>query len=147
MSKAPALALALMLLASAASAEDGPRLYYSFLKSFHPNPGDYATWHPSAGLDGPLDGEWLRWRVGVSYNSQSRWGPFAGLVVTTEVAENWRAGVAGGTVGGFERGEWFGFGALPIVQWRPDSGRLIWELGAMWHPDTTFVGLGLHILY
>ena len=142
-----ALALALALLALATPADGAPRIYYSILKSFHPNPGDYATWHPSVGLDGPLDGEWLRWRAGMAYNSQSRWGPFAGLVVTTEIAEDWRAGVSGGTVGGFERGDWFGFGALPIVQWRPGGGRYIWEFGAMWHPDTTFVGIGVHFAH
>ena len=147
MTKAPVLALALALLASTAAAEGAPRLYASILKSFHPEPGDYATWHPSAGLDGSLDGEWLRWRAGVTYNSQRRWGPFAGLVATTGIAEEWRAGVAGGTVGGFARGEWFGFGALPIVQWHPGGGRSIWELGAMWHPDTAFVGLGVQFAY
>ena len=49
-----AFALAFALLAFVAPAEGAPRIYYSILKSFHPNPGDYATWHPSAGLDGPL---------------------------------------------------------------------------------------------
>ena len=141
------LVLALALLALAAPAEGAPRMYFSILKSFHPDRGDYATWHPSVGLDGPVDGDWLRWRAGVTYNSQRRWGPFAGLVVTAEIAEGWRAGVSGGTVGGFKHGDWFGFGALPMVQWRPGEGRYVWELGAMWHPDTSFVGLGVHIVY
>ena len=124
------------------------RISLAFVKSTHPDSErkrEYTTDHPSAGVGGPLAGEWLRWRAGAVLNSHTRWGPFAGLSGTFEIAESWRAGVNAGISGNYSRNNWFRVGALPIVQWKDRKSRLIWEFGLAWHPDATFAGIGVHV--
>ncbi len=139
-----------VLLAGIAPAfgEPGYRMSLAFLKSFHPDSPrkhEYSTNHPSAGVGGPVTGEWLRWRAGAVRNSHSRWGPFVGLSGTFEIAEDWRAGLNAGIAGNYSRNSWVRVGALPIVQWKERESELIWEFGLAYHPDATFVGVGVHI--
>ena len=127
--------------------DPGYRINLAYLKSAHPDSErkrEYSTNHPSAGVGGPVTGEWLRWRAGMARNSHSRWGPYAGLSATFGIAEDWRAGLNAGLAGNYNRG-WFRAGALPIVQWKDRDSELIWEFGAAWHPDATLVGVGVHI--
>ena len=124
------------------------RMNLAFVKSTHPESerkDEYNTNHPAAGVSGPVTGEWLRWRAGVTRNSHTRWGPFAGLEGTFELSEAWRAGVNAGVAGNYTRNNWFRVGALPIVQWKPRESDLIWEFGFAYHPDATFAGVGVHI--
>ena len=107
--------------------------------------GEYSTNHPSAGVGGPVIGEWLRWRAGMARNSHSRWGPFAGLSGTFEIAEAWRVGLNVGIAGNYTRNSWVRVGALPIVQWKDRESELIWEFGFVHRPDATFAGVGVHI--
>ena len=143
-----ALAAAVLLTGlGPALGESEYRMNLAFVKSTHPDSErkeDYNTNHPAAGVSGPVTGKWLRWRAGMTRNSHSRWGPFAGLSGTFEIAEAWRAGLNAGLAGNYSRG-WFRVGALPIVQWKDRDSELIWELGSAWHPDATFVGVGVHI--
>lgn len=124
------------------------RISLAFLKSSHPESErkrEYSTNHPSAGVGGPVTGEWLRWRAGVVRNSHTRWGPYAGLSGTFEIAEDWRAGVNAGLAGNYTRNNWVRVGALPILQWKDRKSELIWEFGFAWHPDATLVGVGVHV--
>ncbi len=145
-------ALGAVLIAAAAVApapalgESKLRTHYGFIKSFHPGTDrDFTTWHPSAGLSAPLIGEWLRLRGGIVRTSHRTWGPFAGLTAAWEVAEGWRVGVTGGVTGNYPVGRWLRRGALPVVQWKGWNSGLIWEAGFIHRPDTTFVGLGVHV--
>ncbi len=128
--------------------DPGYRMNLAILKSFHPDSnrkGEYSTVHPAAGFSGPVTGEWLRWRAGMTRNSHSRWGPFAGLSGSFEFAEGWRAGLNAGLAGNYSRNNWVRAGALPIVQWKDRESELIWEFGLAYHPDATFAGVGIHI--
>lgn len=143
---AAVLAVAAAVAPAPAAGESMLRMYYAIIKSFHPDSNeDYSTVHPSVGLGGPLIGEWLRWRAGMTYNSHSRWGPFGGLVATFEVTEGWRVGLSAGLAGNYSEGRWVRRGALPIVQWKGRDSALIWEAGFVHREDTTFVGLGVHV--
>ena len=127
--------------------ESGYRISLAFIKSSHPNSErerEYSTNHPSAGVGGPVSGEWLRWRAGMTRNSHSRWGPFVGLSGTFEIAEAWRVGLNAGLAGNYSRG-WVRVGALPIVQWKDRENELTWEFGFAYHPDATFAGVGVHV--
>ena len=127
--------------------ESGYRISLAFIKSAHPNSErerEYSTNHPSAGVGGPVTGEWLRWRAGMTRNSHSRWGPFVGLSGTFEIAEAWRVGLNAGLAGNYSRG-WLRVGALPIVQWKDRESHLIWEFGFVHRPDATFAGVGIHV--
>ena len=144
------LLMAAVLLAGIAPAfgDSGYRMNLAFVKSTHPDSerkSEYSTNHPSAGVGGPVTGEWLRWRAGVVRNSHSRWGPYVGLSGTFEIAEDWRAGLNAGVAGNYTRNNWVRVGALPIVQWKERESELIWEFGFAWHPDATFAGVGVHI--
>ena len=128
--------------------DSGYRIGLAFLKSTHPNSDrerEYSTNHPSAGVGGPIIGEWLRWRAGMARNSHSRWGPFAGLSGTFEIAEAWRVGLNVGIAGNYYRNGWLRIGALPIVQWKDRESELIWEFGFVHRPDATFAGVGVHV--
>ena len=141
--------VAAVLLAGLAPAfgESGYRISLAFIKSTHPNSErerEYSTNHPSAGVGGPVTGEWLRWRAGMTRNSHSRWGPFVGLSGTFEIAEAWRVGLNAGIAGNYSRG-WVRVGALPIVQWKDRENELTWEFGFVHRPDATFAGVGVHV--
>ena len=144
----PVLVAAILLAGiGPALGDPGYRINLAFLKSTHPDSErkrDYSTNHPSAGVRGPLMGEWLRWGAGIARNSHSRWGPFVGLSGTFGIAEDWRAGLNAGLAGNYSRG-WFRVGALPVVQWRDRDSELIWEFGFVHRPDATFAGIGVHI--
>lgn len=143
------LAAAILLAGlSPAFGDSGYRINLAFVKSTHPDSerkDDYSTNHPSAGVTGPVAGKWLRWGAGMARNSHSRWGPWAGLTGTFELAENWRAGLNVGAAGNYSRGFWFRGGALPIVQWKAPDSEYIWEFGAVRSFDATFAGVGVHV--
>jgi len=145
----PALVAAILLAGLApAFGESGYRMNLSILKSAHPDSNrkrEYSTVHPAAGVSGPVTGTWLRWRAGMTRNSHSRWGPFAGLSGGFEFAEGWRAGLNAGLAGNYSRNSWVRAGALPFVQWKDRESELIWEFGFAYHPDATFAGVGVHI--
>ena len=128
--------------------ESGYRISLAFLKSTHPDSErerEYSTDHPSAGVGGPVIGEWLRWRAGLARNSHSRWGPFAGLSGTFGIAEAWRVGLNAGIAGNYSSNGWLRIGALPIVQWTDRDSQLIWEFGFVHRPDATFAGVAVHV--
>ena len=143
------LAAAILLAGlSPAFGDSGYRLNLAFVKSTHPDSerkDGYNTNHPSAGVTGPVMGEWLRWGAGMALNSHSRWGPWAGLSATFEIAENWRAGLNAGAAGNYSRGFWLRGAALLIVQWKPRDSEYIWEFGVVRSFDATFAGVGVHI--
>ena len=145
----PLLAAAVLLAGIAPAFGDSEyRISLAFLKSTHPNSDrarEYSTDHPSAGIGGPVAGEWLRWRAGMARNSHSRWGPFAGLAGTFAFAEGWRAGLSAGFAGNYSGNGWFRVGALPIVQWKQPDSELIWEFGFVHRSDATFAGIGVHV--
>lgn len=129
-----------------AAGDTALRTELGIIKSFHPDSDrDYATWHPWIGVNAPLIGEWLRVRTGIVRTSHHTWGPFLGVTAAWEVAERWRVGVSAGVSGNYTRGHWLRRGALPVVQWQGEDSNLIWEVGFMRHPDTTFLGIGVHI--
>ena len=134
----------LCLLALPAGAET--RLSVSVSKSFHPTDEDFATFHPSVGVDGRLWGEWLSWRAGAVLNSQSALGPYAGLSATLRVFGDWRVGIMAGAIGNYPRGSgWWAYGAMPIVQWRDQESGWVWEFGAMSDRRTTVLALGFQV--
>lgn len=141
---------AAILLAGIAPAfgDSGYRISLAYLKSTHPNSErerEYGTDHPSAGVGGPIAGEWLRWGAGLARNSHSRWGPFAGLSGTFEIAQAWRVGLSAGIAGNYHRNGWLRVGALPIVQWTDRESALVWEFAFVHRPDATFAGVSVHI--
>ncbi len=85
----------------------------------------------------------MRWGYAGGLGLRGR--AFAGLTAAWEVAEGWRVGVCGGVTGNYPVGRWLRRGALPIVQWKRRNSGLIWEAGLIHRPDTTFVGLGVHV--
>ncbi len=145
--KAAALAMAVLLAAPGpASGDSGLRTELGLIKSFHPDSdSDYATWHPWAGINAPLIGEWLRVRTGVVRTSHRTWGPFVGVTGAWEVLEGWHVGLSAGVSGNYSQGHWWRRGALPVVQWEDRENGLLWETGFMKHADTTFIGLGVHV--
>ena len=112
--RGPVLVAAVLLAGiGPALGDPGYRINLAYLKSTHPDSDrkrDYSTNHPSAGVGGPVTGEWLRWRAGMARNSHARWGPYAGLSATFEIAEDWRAGLNAGLAGNYNRG-WFRAGS------------------------------------
>ncbi|MDE0419249.1 MAG: hypothetical protein OXI95_20275 [bacterium] len=129
-----------------AAGDTALRTELGIIRSFHPDSDrNYAIWHPWIGVNAPLIGEWLRVRTGIVRTSHHTWGPFLGVTAAWEVAERWRAGVSAGVSGNYTRGHWLRRGALPVVQWQEEDSNLVWEVGFMRHPDTTFLGFGVHI--
>lgn len=129
-----------------ASGDAATRMSFTFAKSFHPDSErDYSTTHPGFGATGRLVGEWLRWRAGFVRHSQTRWGPVAGLAATWEVTESWRAGLTGGIVGNYPRGNWVRRGVLPIVQWKAPDRDVVWEFAVGRNEQVTFVGVNVQI--
>ena len=129
-----------------ALAESQLRMHYGVIKSFHPGTDrDFTSWHPSVGVSAPLIGEWLRVRAGIVRTSHWTWGPFVGLTAAWEVAEGWRVGISGGMAGNYPVGRWLRRGALPVVQWKSPKSKLTWEGGFIHRPDTTFIGIGVHV--
>ena len=141
------LAAAIMpLILGPAAGDTVLRAELGVIKSFHPDSDrNYATWHPWIGVNAPLLGEWLRARTGIVRTSHHTWGPFLGVTAAWEVAERWRVGVSAGVSGNYTRGHWLRRGALPVVQWQEEDSDVIWEVGFMRHPDTTFLGIGVHM--